>query len=143
MKFFIIILNFIFYSSFLICGQINPLKFEIEKTPFKYSINTGLYKSRLSGASLKENSFKNFSIFAQIYFPFKRSMYSPENFNISEGDELYFERLFSVSPVAIFHITEKLGNALGLGQEMSFKLLNKFVETGVRHFVNYKERRCL
>ena len=103
-------------------AQLDPVKFKLEKTTFKYSLNSGIYKSRLSGASDKENSFKNISFFAQVYFPFKRSLDIPENFNKSEGDSTYYERLFSVSPMAVFHFTEKGGNAVGMGQEMSFKI---------------------
>ena len=106
-------------------AQIDPVKFKLEKTTFKYSLNSGIYKSRLPGASEKENSFKNISFFAQVYFPFKRSLDVPKNFNKSEGDSIYFERLFSISPMAVFHFTEKGGNAVGMGQEMSFKIAEK------------------
>ena len=106
-------------------AQLDPVNFKLEKTTFKYSLNSGIYKSRLSGASEKENSFKNISFFAQVYFPFKRSLDVPKNFNKSEGDSIYFERLFSISPMAVFHLTEKGGNAVGMGQEMSFKIATK------------------
>ena len=81
-------------------AQLDPVKFKLEKTTFKYSLNSGIYKSRLSGASVKENSFKNISFFAQVYFPFKRSLDVPENFNKSEGDSTYYERLF----LSLIHI---------------------------------------
>ena len=106
-------------------AQLDQVNFKLEKTTFKYSLNSGIYKSRLSGASEKENSFKNISFFAQVYFPFKRSLDVPKNFNKSEGDSIYFERLFSISPMAVFHFTEKGGNAVGMGQEMSFKIAKK------------------
>ena len=106
-------------------AQLDPVNFKLEKTTFKYSLNSGIYKSRLSGASDKENSFKNISFFAQVYFPFKRSLDVPKNFDKSEGDSIYFERLFSISPMAVFHFTEKGGNAVGMGQEMSFKIATK------------------
>ena len=106
-------------------AQLDPVNFKLEKTTFKYSLNSGIYKSRISGASEKENSFKNISFFAQVYFPFKRSLDVPKNFNKSEGDSIYFERLFSISPMAVFHFTEKGGNAVGMGQEMSFKIAKK------------------
>ena len=106
-------------------AQLDPVKFKLEKNTFKYSLNSGIYKSRLSGASAKENSFKNISFFAQVYFPFKRSLDVPENFNKLEGDSIYYERLFSISPMAVFHFTEKGGNAVGMGQEMSFKIAKK------------------
>ena len=73
----------------------------------------------------KENSFKNISFFAQVYFPFKRSLDVPKNFNKSEGDSIYFERLFSISPMAVLQFTDKGGNAVGMGQEMSFKIAEK------------------
>ena len=106
-------------------AQLDPVKFKLEKTTFKYSLNSGIYKSRLSGASEKENSFKNISFFAQVYFPFKRSLDVPKNFNKSEGDSIYFERLFSISPMTVFQFTERGGNAVGMGQEMSFKVAKK------------------
>ena len=106
-------------------AQFEPVKFKLEKTTFKYSLNSGIYKSRLSGASEKENSFKNISFFAQVYFPFKRSLDVPKNFNKSEGDSIYFERLFSISPMTVFQFTERGGNAVGIGQEMSFKVAKK------------------
>ena len=106
-------------------AQLDSVKYKLEKTTFKYSLNSGIYKSRLPGASEKENSFKNISFFAQVYFPFKRSLDVPKNFNKSEGDSIYFERLFSISPMAVFHFTEKGGNAVGMGQEMSFKIAKK------------------
>jgi len=43
-------------------SQVEKVQFELEKTPFKMSLNSGFYKSRISGASQKENSFRNFSI---------------------------------------------------------------------------------
>lgn len=106
-------------------AQLDPVKFKLEKNTFKYSLNSGIYKSRLPGASAKENSFKNISFFAQFYFPFKRSLDVPENFNKLEGDSTHYERLFSISPMAVFHFTEKGGNAVGMGQEMSFKIAKK------------------
>ena len=39
-------------------AQIEPVNFELEKTSFKYSLNSGVYKYRISGASEKENSFE-------------------------------------------------------------------------------------
>ena len=106
-------------------AQIESVNFELEKTSFKYSLNSGVYKSRISGASEKENSFRNISFFAQVYFPFKRSLDIPKNFKKSEGDSIYFERLFSISPMAVFQFTERGGNAIGMGQEMSFKIAKK------------------
>ena len=112
--------------SYINCNsQLEKVQFELEKSTFKFSINSGGYKSRLPGAYKKENSFKNFSVFAQLYFPFKRSLDIPQNFQKFEGDSSYYERLFSISPIAVFHFTEKGGSAVGMGQEMSFKLLKK------------------
>ena len=87
-------------------SQMEKVEFELEKTPFKMSLNSGVYKSRLSGASERENSFRNFSIFAQVYFPFKRSLDKPENFSQSNLASNFFDRLFTASPVAVFHLTE-------------------------------------
>jgi hypothetical protein len=116
------------FSTLFICNyfaQVEKVQFELEKTSFKMSLNSGLYKSRLSGSSEKENSFRNFSIFAQVYFPFKRSLDKPESFNQSTKDSNFFDRLFTTSPVAVFHLTEKGGNAIGMGQELSFKIAKK------------------
>ena len=87
-----LIIASVFFYSVNCVSQLEKVQFELEKTTFKYSINAGIYKSRLLGANEIENSFKNFSVFAQVYFPFK---------------------------------TEKGGNAVGMGQEMSFKLQSK------------------
>ena len=127
MKFYIIFFGTLCLYSGSLTSQLEKAYFEVEKTTFKYSLNTGVYKSRLSGANERENSFKNFSIFAQVYFPFKRALDTPNNFQKSEGDSTYFERLFSVCPVAVLHVTEKGGNALGMGQELSFKITNNFL----------------
>ena len=126
MKFYIIFFGTLCLYSGSLTSQLEKAYFEVEKTTFKYSLNTGIYKSRLSGANERENSFKNFSIFAQVYFPFKRALDTPNNFQKSEGDSTYFERLFSVCPVAVLHVTEKGGNAVGMVQELSFKITNKF-----------------
>ena len=125
MKGFLILLVSMITTNTGFKAQIEPVKFDLEKTTFKYSFNSGIYKSRLSGASNKENNFRNFSFFTQVYFPFKRSLDIPKNFIKSEGDSTYYERLFSISPMAIFHFTEKGGNAVGMGQEMSFKITKK------------------
>jgi len=120
-----LIIASVFFSSVNCVSQLEKVQFELEKTTFKYSINAGIYKSRLPGANEIENSFKNFSVFAQVYFPFKRSLDIPKSFQKNEGDSMYYERLFSISPIAVFHLTEKGGNAVGMGQEMSFKLQSK------------------
>ena len=112
--------------------RVEKVEFELEKTPFKISLNTGVYRSRFDlPVDANVNSFRNFSIFAQVYFPFKRSLDKPENFKKPKTDLNYFDRLFTTSPVAVFHVTEKGGNALGLGQELSFKIAKKT-------FVKYK-----
>ena len=120
---FLLLIAIIFNTN--LRAQYEPVRFKLEKTTFKFSFNSGIYKSRLSGASDKENSFKNISFFAQVYFPFKRSLDVPKNFNKSEGDSIYFERLFSISPMAVLQFTDKGGNAVGMGQEMSFKIAEK------------------
>ena len=122
--FVLTLISSIFFIQ-VIFSQVENVQFELEKTPFKMSLNSGVYKSRLSGASLKENSFRNFSIFAQVYFPFKRSLDSQENFSQPTTGSKFYDRLFTTSPVAVFHLTEKGGNAIGMGQELSFKLAKK------------------
>ena len=119
----ILITIFIAFNGYT---QVEKVEFELEKTPFKISLNTGVYRSRFDlPVDANVNSFQNFSIFAQVYFPFKRSLDKPENFKKPKTDLNYFDRLFTTSPVAVFHVTEKGGNALGLGQELSFKIAKK------------------
>ena len=74
MKYLILTLILTIFFSQVNFSQVEKVEFELEKIPFKMSLNSGVYKSRLSGASQRENSFRNFSIFAQVYFPFKRSL---------------------------------------------------------------------
>lgn len=106
-------------------GQVERVVFELEKTPLKISINPGFYRSRLPGSSSLERSFRQPAFFAQVYFPFKRSLDIPSNFERSSYDSNYYDRLFTASPLAIFHLTEKGGNGIGLGQELSFKIFKK------------------
>ena len=56
-----LIIASVFFSSVNCVSQLEKVQFELEKTTFKYSINAGIYKSRLPGANEIENSFKNFS----------------------------------------------------------------------------------
>ena len=111
--------------SISISSQVERVVFELEKTPLKVSINPGVYRSRLPGSSSLESSFRQPAFFAQVYFPFKRSLDTPSNFERSTFDSTYYDRLFTASPLAIFHLTEKGGNGLGLGQELSFKIAKK------------------
>ena len=111
--------------SISISSQLERVVFELEKTPLKVSVNPGIYRSRLPGSSSIESSFRQPAFFAQVYFPFKRSLDTPSNFERSTFDSTYYDRLFTASPLAIFHLTEKGGNGLGLGQELSFKIAEK------------------
>ena len=93
----ILITIFIAFNGYT---QVEKVEFELEKTPFKISLNTGVYRSRFDlPVDANVNSFQNFSIFAQVYFPFKRSLDKPENFKKSKTDLNYFDRLFTTSPV--------------------------------------------
>ena len=114
----------LFFSTF-IYSQAERVVFELEKTPLKVSINPGVYRSRLPGSISLESSFRQPAFFAQVYFPFKRSLDTPSNFQRSNFDSTYYDRLFTASPLAIFHLTEKGGNGIGLGQELSFKVAKK------------------
>ena len=60
-----------------------------------------------------------------VFGIFKRSLDKPENFSQSSSASNFFDRLFTVSPVAVFHLTQKGGNAFGIGQELSFKIAKK------------------
>ena len=48
------LISTIFFSQ-VNFSQVEKVEFELEKTPFKMSLNSGVYKSRLSGASEREN----------------------------------------------------------------------------------------
>ena len=97
----------------------------MEIVPLKVSINSGIYRSRLGLYPGPQSGFNQSGTFIQVYFPFQRSMDHPENFKRSRDDSTYYGRLFSVRPLAIFHITDKGGNGLALGQELSFKIKRK------------------
>ena len=57
MKSLILTLILTIFFSHRNFSQVEKVEFELEKTPFKMSLNSGVYKSRLSGASQRENSF--------------------------------------------------------------------------------------
>jgi len=106
-------------------AQLKKGEFVMEIVPLKVSLNGGLYRSRLGLYPGPQSGFNQPGIFIQVYFPFQRSMDHPENFKRSRDDSTYYGRLFSVRPLAIFHITDKGGNGLALGQELSFKIKRK------------------
>ena len=78
----------------------------MEIVPLKVSLNAGIYRSRLDLYPGPQSSFNQPGTFIQVYFPFQRSMDHPENFKRSRDDSTYYGRLFSVRPLAIFHITD-------------------------------------
>ena len=122
-----LLLIFLFCSlSFF--SQVEKVKFELEKTSLKININSGVYKSRIysSNEAEKVNSFRQPAFFAQVYFPFKRSLDIPSNFELDKNEPNYYDRLFTACPIAVFHITDKGGNGVGLGQELSFKIAKKW-----------------
>jgi len=123
MKIVVLIFSLIFTIS---CWtQVEKVIFELEKTPLKFNFNTGLYKSRLPNSISPASSFRQPAFFLQFYFPFKRSLDTPSNFEIDKNDINYYDRLFTASPMVVCYITNKGGNALGLGQELSFRLSNR------------------
>ena len=111
--------------SFDFHSQVQKVKFELEKTPFKFNINAGPYRSRF-GDGKKENGFNQPAFFTQVYFPFKRSLDTPSNFEREKNDPNYYDRLFTACPIALFHVTDEGGNGVGLGQELSFKVKRKW-----------------
>ena len=119
-----ILFIFLFFTLPIYC-QVEKVFFELEKTPLKISINPGIYRSRLPGSTTLESGFNQPAFFAQVYFPFKRSLDIPSNFERPNYDSTYYDRLFTASPIAVFHLTEKGGNGIGLGQELSFKVSTK------------------
>jgi len=106
-------------------AQVEKVEFELEKTSLKINFNAGLYRSRLPNTISPASSFLQPGFFAQVYFPFKRSLDTPSNFHMDKADSNFYDRLFTASPIAVFHLTNMGGNAVGLGQEISFKIANK------------------
>ncbi len=104
---------------------IKEAKYKMEIIPFKFSINGGLYRSRIANALPKKRSFNNPAFFVQAFFPFKRSIDHPHNFTSNDSTHIYYDRLFSATPYAVFHITEEGGNATGLGQELSLRIVKR------------------
>ena len=73
---------------------------------------------------------RNFSQVEKVSFdhektPFKRPLDKTENFSQSNLDSIFFYKLFTAISVAVSHFTEKSSNALGMGQELSFKIEKK------------------
>ena len=116
------------FCSLSFFSQVEKVKFELEKTSLKININSGVYKSRIysSNEAEKVNRFRQPAFFAQVYFPFKRSLDIPSNFELDKNEPNYYDRLFTACPIAVFHITDKGGNGVGLGQELSFKVAKKW-----------------
>lgn len=100
-------------------------KHKMEIVPFKFSANTGLYRSRISGATPIKIELNNPAFFAQVFFPFKRSIDDPKYFNGNDSTSLYYDRLFAATPYVVFHVTEDMGNASGLGQELSIRIVKR------------------
>lgn len=97
-------------------------KIKLEIVPFKLSLNPGIYRSRLGA----DTPFNQLGGFMQLYFPFQRSLDKLEKFKKVKKDSTYYGRLFSVRPLALFHVTNKGGNGLGLGIEFSFRAKKRF-----------------
>ncbi|MFT6745725.1 MAG: hypothetical protein ACJAZ2_000059 [Glaciecola sp.] len=49
----------------------------------------------------------------------------PEHFDGNDSTSVYYDRLFSASPYAVFHVTEDMGNAAGIGQELSIRVVKR------------------
>ena len=116
------------FCSLSFFSQVEKVKFELERTSLKININSGVYKSRIysSNEAEKVNRFRQPAFFAQVYFPFKRSLDIPSNFELDKNEPNYYDRLFTACPIAVFHINDKGGNGVGLGQELSFKVAKKW-----------------
>jgi hypothetical protein len=116
---------------FLVCTSNNTFaglkeaKYKMEIVPFKFSLNGGVYRSRLANAVPPKREYNNPAFFVQIYFPFKRSLDYPKHFTGNDSTSVYYDRLFSATPYAVFHVTEDLGNAAGLGQELSIRVVKR------------------
>ena len=52
-------------------AQLDPVKFKLEKTTFKYSLNSGIYKSRLSEPLLKKIASRIFLFLPKFIFHLK------------------------------------------------------------------------
>ena len=88
-------------------AQFDPVNFKLEKLLLNTVLNFGIYKSRLSGASEKENSFKNISFFAQVYFPFKKITIVPKTLINLKVILFILKDCSLISPMAVFHFTER------------------------------------
>lgn len=106
-------------------AALQEAKYKLEIVPFKISLNGGLYRSRIANALPEKRSYSNPAFFIQVYFPFKRSIDHPDNFSEDTGTAKHYDRLFSATPYAIFHVTENFGYCAGVGQELSIRVVKR------------------
>lgn len=119
-----LIVALVFSSNFTFAG-LNEAKLKMEVVPFKFSANAGLYRSRISDAVPVKREMNNPAFFVQVFFPFKRSIDNPKYFTGNDSTSVYYDRLFSATPYVVFHMTEDQGNASGLGQELSIRVVKR------------------
>ncbi|MFT6747848.1 MAG: hypothetical protein ACJAZ2_002205 [Glaciecola sp.] len=125
MKFTIALITVILLSSNAAFAGLKEAKHKMEVVPFKFSLNGGVYRSRLANAIPAKREYNNPAFFVQVFLPFKRSVDLPEHFDGNDSTSVYYDRLFSASPYAVFHVTEDMGNAAGIGQELSVRVVKR------------------
>jgi len=125
MKIITSIITILLFSSNFAFAGLKKAKYTMEIVPFKFSLNAGVYRSRLAGGTPAKREYNNPAMFVQVYLPFKRSLDYPKYFDGNDSTSIYYDRLFSAVPYAVFHVTEDLGNAAGLGQELSVRITKR------------------
>jgi hypothetical protein len=125
MKFITSMIAILLFSANFVFAGLKQAKYKMEIVPFKFSVNGGVYRSRLAGRTPPKREYKNPAMFVQVYLPFKRSLDYPKYFDGNDSTSVYYDRLFSAVPYAVFHVTEDLGNAAGLGQELSVRIVKR------------------
>jgi len=126
MKSILTLVTILILTSSASYAGVKKAKYKLEVIPFKCSLNGGVYRSRLANAIPPKRSYNNPTGFVQVFFPFKRSIDLPENFSENDSTPKYYDRLFSATPYAVFHVTEDLGNAAGLGQQLSIRIVKRW-----------------
>lgn len=125
--FTLLFIAFLASSISVQAGPFKEAKHKMEIVPFRASFNTGLYKSRLAEwTDIRQRQYAQPSFMVQLYLPFKRSVDTPESFEEGYKNDDYYDRLFAAKPFLLFHLTEKLGNASGLGQELTFRVHSRW-----------------
>jgi hypothetical protein len=125
MKTILTLITVLLLTSNASFAGVKEAKYKMEIVPFKFSINGGMYRSRLANAIPAKRSYNNPALFVQVYLPFKRSIDHSASFSENDSTVKYYDRLFYAIPYAVFHVTEEFGNAAGIGQELSVRVVKR------------------